>query len=185
MKKKLITAIALSLCVCSLFSACGKKDEATETAPDTTVAMTEDKPADADTPVAVTDTTATATPDTSVAVAVGEAVAEDITADMTDEQREFYIILMKLGTQAFELRDMLNQGASIDELSDGEGEEAYIKMVCEDAAGSISNTERREKATEVFINHFWEIADNYDYQNSEYPEWETLYNEYAGGSTGM
>lgn len=185
MKKKLITAIALSLCVCSVFTACGKKDEATATEPDTAVAVTEDKPAtNADTPVTVTDTTATATSDTSVADVGEVAVAEDITADMTDEQQEFYMILMQLGEQAFELQDMLNQGASMDELSDGEGEEAYIRMVCEDAAGSISNTERQEKATEVFINHFWEIADNYDYQHSEYPDWETLYNEYAGGSTG-
>lgn len=181
MKRKLITAIALSLCVCSVFSACGKNDEATttETVSDAPTVTSEDKPAtEADS------TIADVTSDTPV-VEVGEAVAVDITANMTDEQREFYDILIRLGEEAFNLRDMLNQGASMDELSNGEGEEAYIKMVCEGAAGRISNTERREKATEVFINHFWEIADNYDYQHEpHYPDWETLYNEYAGGSTG-
>ena len=203
MKKKLITAIALSLCFCSVFSACGKKDEATTPAPDTTVATTEDKPAaNADTPVAVTDTTATATSDTSVAVdvtdttatatsdtsvavAVGTAVAKDITADMTDEQREFYNSLLDLGGQALQTKEFLAEGISMDELSGGafESEEEYIRGVCQYSAGSISNAERQEKATEVFTNHFWEIADNYDSVGCIYPDWETLYNEYASGST--
>lgn len=192
MKKKLITAIALSLCFCSVFSACGKKDEATATAPDTTKAVTENKPAtDADKPV--TDTPAADTTSaTSVAVAVvptvapGVAVAEDITADMTDEQRAFYNSLRNLGGQALSTKEFLAEGISIDELSGGayESEEEYIRGVCQYSASSISNAERQEKATEVFTNHFWEIADNCDPVTYAYPDWETLYNEYAGGSTG-
>ena len=177
MKKKLITIVLCAVCTCSILVACGKKPEVTESVPDEPATVSE----------VVADAPAEVTPASNTPVAAGEVSVAELTgvdvSTMTDEQSEFYQILCRLAEQSYEIKATLNSGITAEEVF-GVTEEEYIKWASEEATSSISNAERRQKATEVFINHFWELADNYDYNNGSYPDWETLYNEYSGGSSG-
>lgn len=181
MKKQLFTLIALTLCTCSALVACGKKEAAVQE-PETAAAVAETTPA----PSVQTPASETPAPDVSPAVAVvSEAEVTGVDQDsMTSEENEFYQILMMLGEQAFYMRDALNQGASIEEMYGGMTEDEYIRLVVQDYIGGISNSERRQAAEDVFTKHFWEIAENYDYNHGSYPDWKKLYDEYSGGSNG-
>ena len=192
MKKKLLTIVLCTVCTCSMLAGCGKSEEVSEPRSEEPVAVAE-KAAPA------TDTTSevTAADDASVADAPAAPVADapagvvseaELTgvdvSTMTDEQSEFYQILCRLADQSYAVKLDINNGTPAEDIFGGVTEEEYIKWATEEATSSISNAERRQKATEVFINHFWELADNYDYNLSSYPDWETLYNEYSGGSSG-